>query len=258
MIERPPGGTGAPPSRGRDRVTALLTVVPEDVDGVIGQLEDLQEILEDEYGRRDGVACFNHFYLQITRGIRAQLDDDQVTDRDFLARLDVEFARRYLRVLLTDARGGTPPRAWRVLLERRSYRRIDPVEFAVVGVNAHVNLDLAPAVVRTCTVLGRSTPGPAERADYRTVNDVFALHMNTVVEHFQGWLGDSIDGTIAEQLIGAVADVPLVLAREVAWRQALELWDRRSRPTEYEREVDALDRRTALIGRGLLTLGALR
>lgn len=48
------------------------------------------------------------------------------------------------------------------------------MEYAVVGVNAHVNFDLAPAVVRTCTVLGRSAPGPAERADYRAVNDVFS------------------------------------------------------------------------------------
>ncbi|GAA1398504.1 hypothetical protein GCM10009613_52740 [Pseudonocardia kongjuensis] len=257
LIETPSGGRDAGPPGGRARIAALLATTPEDIDGVVAHLEQLQEILEQDYGQRDGLACFNHLYLHITRGIRHQLDGDHFSDRDFLVRLDVEFARRYFTALLAEATGSQPPRAWGVLLERRSHPRIDPMEYAVVGVNAHVNFDLAPAVVRTCTVLGRTALGPAERADYRAVNDVFALHMNKLIEHFEGWLGDAFDGTVAEQLLGAVADVPVVLAREVAWRQALELWEQRSRPTEYEREIDALDRRTALIGRGLLTLGSL-
>ena len=244
-IERPTDGPDAGPPRGRRRVASLLATAPEDIDGVVGHLEQLEEILEQDYGRRDGLTCFNHLYLGVTRGIRAQLDDDRFSDRDFLVRLDVELARRYFRALLADATGGTVPRSWAVLVERRSHERTDPLEHAVVGVNAHVNFDLAPAVVRTCTVLGRSVLGPAERADHRAVNDVFVLHLTELIER----VGGRSDGT--------VADAPAVLAREVAWRQALELWDQRSRPTEYEREVDALDWRTALIGRGLLTSGAL-
>ncbi|OLM31145.1 MULTISPECIES: DUF5995 family protein [unclassified Pseudonocardia] len=240
---------------GRARVAELLATPPETIDGVIAHQERLQEILESEYGPGDGVASFNRLYLRITRGIRDQLDDDLFADRDFLVRLDVEFARRYFRALHAEATGGTPPRSWGVLLERRRHERISPVEYAVVGVNAHVNFDLAPAVVRTCTVLGRSAPGPAERADYRAVNDVFSLHMVRLLDDFDQTAPGEI--SLTEQLLGCVADVPVVLARDVAWRQALELWELRSRPMEYENEVAALDRRTALLGRGLLTLGAL-
>lgn len=247
MIEHPPGGPDAGPPRGRGRVATLLAAAPEDVDGVATHLERLQEILEQEYGPQDGIACFNRLYLRITRDIRAQLDDEHVSDKDFLVRLDVEFAGRYFRALLAECTGRGVPRAWAVLLDRRSDEGIVPGRYAVVGVNAHVNFDLAPAVVRTCTVLGRCAPGPAERADYRAVNDVVARHVTTLIEQRGGPQPDD-----------AVADVPAVLAREVAWRQALELWDLRSRPTEYEREVDALDRRTALIGRGLLAMGAPR
>lgn len=245
MIERTPGGPEAGPPSGLGGAGALPSGLPaglpEDVDGVVGALERWQEVLERERGVRDGLACFNRLYLRITRDIRALLDDTDVTGKDFLARLDVEFARRYLRAT---GGGGTVPRAWAVLLDRRSETGIDPVRFSVVGINAHVNLDLAPAVVRTCTVLGRSAPGAAERADYRAVNDIFARHLDTLI-------GQS------ERRCDAATDVPVVLAREVTWRQVLQLWEQRSRPTEYERELDALDRRTALIGRGLLSLGAL-
>lgn len=245
MIERPPGGPDAGPPSGRGRGVALPTGLPsglpDDVDGVVAALERWQEVLERDHGVRDGLACFNRLYLRVTRDIRALLDDEEVCGKDFLARLDVEFARRYLRAT---GGGAAVPRAWAVLLDRRAEPGIDPVRFAVVGITAHVNLDLAPAVVRTCTVLGRSAPGPAERADYRAVNDTFARHLDTLL----GQSGPRCD---------AVTDVPVVLAREVTWRQVLQLWEQRSRPTEYEREIDALDRRTALIGRGLLTLGAL-
>ncbi|WP_224391280.1 DUF5995 family protein [Pseudonocardia sp. ICBG1293] len=249
-----PSEEGAAPI-GRARVAALLATPPETIDGVVAHLERLQEALECEYGPADGVAAFNRLYLRITRGIRDQLDDDLFADRDFLVRLDVEFARRYLRALHADVTGGSPPRSWGVLFDRRDHPRISPVEYAVVGVNAHVNFDLAPAVVRTCTVLGRSAPGPAERADYRAVNDVFSLHMVRLLDGFDR----SSPGEVSmdEQLLGCVADVPVVLARDVAWRQALELWELRSRPMEYENELAALDRRTSLLGRGLLTLGAL-
>lgn len=258
MIERPPPGDAAgPPPDHRAAVAALLATDPEDVAGVVERLAALQELLERGWGKEDGLACFNYLYLQITRGIADQLDTDLFADRDFLDRFDVEFARRYLAAVRTDARGDTPPRAWAGLLRQRANPRIDPMGFAVAGVNAHVNYDLAPALVRTCTVLGRPSLGLDERQGFDAVNSVFALHMPRLLEHFEGWLLRTLDATLLEQLIGAVADVPVVLAREMAWRQALELWERRSRPAEYELEVEALDRRTALVGWGLLTIAGL-
>lgn len=242
----------------RADVLALLESTPDHVPGVVAHLEALQDLLERGWGHEDGVACFNYLYLQITRGIADQLDTDLFADPEFLDRFDVEFARRYFTALRAGMGAGEdPPRSWSVLFTRRAHPRIDPMGFAVAGVNAHVNYDLAPALVRTCTVLGRPALGLEERQGFDAVNSVFALHMPRLLEHFEGWLLRELDATLLEQLIGAVADVPVVLAREVAWRQANELWERRSKPAEYELECEALDRRTALAGWGLLTIAGL-
>ena len=256
-IERPPPEGAADRPEHRAEVAALLATGPEDVAGVVARLAELQEVLERGWGKEDGLSFFNHVYTQITRGIAEQLATDLFADREFLERFDVEFARRYLAAVRADACGDTPPRAWAVLLRQRSNPRINPMGFAVAGVNAHVNYDLAPALVRTCTVLGRPSLGLDERQGFNAVNSVFALQMPRLLEHFEGWLLRTLDATLLEQLIGAVADVPVVLAREVAWRQALELWERRSKPAEYELECEALDKRTALVGRGLLTIAGL-
>jgi len=248
----------APGSQRARAVAQLLAVTPDDVPGVVDVLRRLQPVLESgPRGVEDGVACFNVLYERITSGLLEQLQDQDVfRDPEFLARLDVEFARRYFAALRTDVTGGTPPRAWRVLFDRRENPDTGPMEFAVCGVNAHVNYDLAPAVVRTCTVLGRRELGSAEHHDYRALNSAFALHISRLRDHFQTWLGRDVDGTFLDSLLDGASNLSVVVARDAAWRRAEHLWGLRSRPAEYDRECEAIDWRAAMIGRGVLSIGA--
>jgi hypothetical protein len=43
--------------------------------------------------------------------------------------------------------------AWRPLVERRALPGIEPVQFALAGMNAHTNHDLPVAMVTACTAL---------------------------------------------------------------------------------------------------------
>lgn len=254
--------TGEVPRSATARASAvaeLLATTPEDVPAVVDRLRRLQPLLESgPRGPEDGLACFNFLYEKITSEVLEQLgDQDLFRDPEFVARLDVEFARRYLTAVRTQATGGTPPRAWKVLFERRERPGIGPMEFAICGVNAHVNYDLAPAVVRTCTVLGRSELGSAEHHDYQAINAVFALHMGRLRDHFQDWLGREIDGTFLDSLLDGAGSLTVVVARDAAWRRAEHLWGLRSLPSEYERECESIDWRAAMMGRGVLSIGAL-
>ena len=242
-----------------DAVADLLRTTPDDVPGVVDRLRRLQPVLESgPRGAEDGLACFNFLYEKITSDVLEQLGEaDLFRDPEFLARLDVEFARRYFTALRAEATGRTAPRAWTVLFERRSDPRIGPMEFAICGVNAHVNYDLAPAVVRTCTLLGRPELGSAEHHDHQAINAVFALHMARLRDHFQGRLGRELDGTYLDSLLDGAGSLSVVIARDAAWRRAEHLWGLRSLPSEYERECVAIDWRAAMMGRGVLSVGAL-
>lgn len=241
-------------SRSRD-VLECLAVPPEDVAGVVRCLDRLQVLAEGgPRGADDGLACFNHLYREITREVLDQLTaGDRFRDPEFLARLDVEFARRYFAAVRADAAGAPAPRSWRILLDRRGDERIGPVEFAVAGVNAHVNHDLAMAVVQTATVLGRPGLGPTEHADYRAINQIFAEHMAGLREHFESWLERTLDGALIDRILDDTGSLGVVLARDAAWRRAEHLWTLRCRPAEYEQECVALDWRAAMIGRGILS-----
>lgn len=237
-------------------VLECLADPPEDVRGVLDRLERLQELAESgPGGAADGLACFNHLYREITREVLAQLDGQELfREPEFVARLDVEFARRYLSAVRADAVGEPVPRSWSVLFDRRGNPEIGPIEFAVAGVNAHVNYDLAPAVVRTCTVLGYQL-GPTELADHQSLNRIFARHMSGLQDHFETWLGRALDGAVVDKIMDGAGTLGVVLARDAAWRRAEHLWSLRTRPAEYERECASIDWRAAMIGRGVLLVG---
>src|SRR4029079_13313944 len=78
---------------------------------------------------------------------------------------------------LTSARAarGSEPSAWRPLFAGQSARGVAPLQFALAGMNAHINRDLPVALVTTCRALSldlrESTP---EHADFVRVNTLLA------------------------------------------------------------------------------------
>lgn len=252
---------------GHDRRTAptyaggvleCLATPPEDVRGVLDRLDRLQELTESgPRGADDGLACFNHLYRQVTREVLDRLDGQELfREPEFVALLDVEFARRYFAVVRSDASGLPVPRSWSVLLERRGAPETGPMEFAVAGVNAHVGYDLAPAVVQTCTLLGRGDLGPTELADHRALTAIFARHMAALRADFETWLGRDLDPAVLDKIMDGADTLGVVLAGDAAWRRAEHLWSLRTRPAAYERECACIDWGAAMVGRAVLQVGS--
>lgn len=233
----------------------LADPLPTTVPDVVALLDRLQVLAElTPSGRADGLACFNYLYRVITQEVQDRLvEGGTFRDPEFLIRLDVEFAARYFAAVRADAVGGPVPRSWRVLLERRGDLDIDPIRFAVAGVNAHVNWDLAFALLSTCDGLSRPF-GPAERADYDAINDVFAEHMSDLRRHFENRFEQLLDRLVFDDLADDAGDLTVLLARDAAWLRAEHLATLRGRPA-FDRESAAIDWRASMLGRAILTFG---
>ena len=103
----------------------------------------------DPLPETDGVACFAHLYLEVTRAVQDDLRGRAFSDPSFLAGLDIAFADLFFAAL--DAYERDPngaPKAWVPLLEARSARGIAPLQFALAGMNAHINRDLPVALTQ--------------------------------------------------------------------------------------------------------------
>ena len=119
------------------------------------------EAIEAALPAADGIACFNRMYLDVTRQVNSQLGQGFFADPTFMTQLDVDFANLYFAAAGAAGDPAAVPLAWRPLAEQRAAAGIEPVQFALAGMNAHINHDLPLAVVRHLHDPGHRTRRPA-------------------------------------------------------------------------------------------------
>lgn len=218
------------------------------IDEAMVRMQDIGRILPPT----DGLACFTRMYLIVTQAVRKQVAAGFFADPDFMARLDVNFVNRYLAAISAyRTNPGTAPRAWRVLLDSRANADVAPMQFALAGMNAHINYDLAAAVTQTCGQLKSGPDQGAHHDDFEKVNRILAALDPQIRESFeQGALLD-LDREFAglENLAGAFS---ITAARESAWVNAQVLWKLDEEPLLVHSYLSALDRGVAFAGRALL------
>jgi len=197
---------------------------------------------------------FTTVYRAVTARVRDGIDAGEFADCEQMERFDVLFARRYL-----DARDnwrnndGTVPASWRLAFEVAETRPCLATQHLLLGINAHINLDLGVAAAAA------TPPGEIEalRDDFETINDVLA----ELVDRMQVSLATVSPWTRYVDMAGLRLDEALVTfslrrARADAWEFAERLstaspQDRRRLETLRDADVAALGARIARPGRPL-------
>lgn len=219
---------------------ALREILAEDdprtVEEVVDRLGRLAETAGRlaPRGKDDGIAVFGRLYLDITeRVLDGWRRGDLFHTGDFIVELDVAFARRYLDALRDHLDGGAEaPGCWALLFDRRQDPEVAVWQFAAAGVNAHVNFDLAFALLDVWEE--HETPLAtieAQRADYLAINTIFHAAMDRLIE-VNGVPGERFcpDGGPLDLARDFVGDVLVVATRDWAWAHADRYWDHRARP----------------------------
>jgi len=220
-----------------------------DVPGAIARFHAIEASLPGN----DGIVWFTRLYRSVTEAVEAQLGAQKFADPACLSRLDVVFANLYLDALRAWAAApAKAPRAWAPLFAARSTPRIAPIQFALAGMNAHINRDLPVAIVTTWQELKLELREQSpEHADYLKVNTLLAQTEKKVKHWFDtGFVGivdaslGSADDRIAMWNVGR--------ARDAAWVQGEALWALRGAGFLERRYLETLDRLVGFAGRGLL------
>lgn len=200
----------------------------------------------------DGVRCFNELYLAVTRAVAAESASAAFEDAAFVARLDVVFADLYFAAVDDDAAGRPLPRAWAPLFEKRAERGIAPLQFAIAGMNAHINHDLALALVATTKEFGLGLQrGTAQHRDYLAVNRILERVQEEIKDRFTTGIVREIDRA-GGRVDDAVASWSVAHARDNAWMQAQMLEGLRHSDFLRNQFLLALGRNVGFAGRALL------
>lgn len=231
-------------------LTDILRTTPvSSIDQVLAVMEAIDRRLPDS----DGLKWFNRLYLQVTRSVRQAVAGPAFRDARFMSELDVVFANLYFAAVAAgEVEPARAPSAWRPLLRARSGRGIARLQFALAGMNAHINRDLPQGIVRVFETLGGDLlSDQSRRHDFESVNALLERVEGEVKADFSiGVIG------VVDALAGRADDVAAMwnvrAARQAAWTNAQVLWTLRQKPRIREAFFETLDKSTGLAGRGLL------
>jgi len=220
-----------------------------------GQLTSIEEVitqlraLDHRLRPPDGVAEFNRMYLRVTELVLARIGSGAFSRPDFMGRLDAGFAGLYLEQVSSSA--VAPTRAWAPLFEGRALA-CEPIQFALAGMNAHINHDLPVALVRTCRQLGLTLHSPGVRTDYQAVTGILAEIQEEVRQSFLEGVALAADRELAP-VVTLVGNWSIDKARQAAWVTGEALWELRDVPVVEREFLASLGSSVGMASRFLLT-----
>jgi Family of unknown function (DUF5995) len=229
---------------------ALYDLVTAPAPVTIAQVIDIMQQIDDCLSNNDGLKWFNQLYLAVTQ----QVDLEPVTnweDPAWLTSLDIVFAGFYLRAVAGFLSGDpSVPSSWMAAFEARYRTGIDRIQFALAGMNAHINHDLSLALLAVDAQMNVApAPDSAEHVDYQRVN----VLLNAVMPSALQMLATDTLGVLAEDTgkVGRLlAFWNICQARDLAWNFADHLSDLSG--ATRQSALDAQDQITGVLGRAIL------
>ncbi len=172
----------------------------------------------------DGLKWFNLLYMQVTQAVEARVNANGFLDPSWMAELDVVFAGYYFRAVQTWLSGQSTPGCWQAIFSRRNLTCLARIQFALAGMNAHINHDLPQAVLDLCKS-GNIEPrhSTTQYTDFTDLNSTLdGLIEQAKIDMHLRLLGDCLPP--ASGLEDRIAAFSMSAAREAAWNNAEILW----------------------------------
>ncbi len=201
----------------------------ESAEAVTDRLDQLESRLRDIEDRR---AVFLTIYVKMTRSVRQGIQAGDFANPSWMRAYLTAFADEYRRAFLNYETGAIEqvPDPWHIAFGTSIAADGLYVQDAYLGVNAHINYDLALALDR----VGIDPDRGQKYADHQAINEILAE------------LIDAQQTALAEAYAPGVADADqafgrwdenatlwsMAMGREQAWRVALALTDLDWRPVE--------------------------
>jgi hypothetical protein len=183
-------------------------------------------------------SAFALLYLRTTESIRAALRAGEFSDRRFWSRITFGFGRYYLDALEAWRRGERKrvPEAWRIAFRAAKHERVSTLGDLFLGINAHVNRDLAYIYHRL---------GVRDHTDHLHVNDVLGRVYPIVYPEITATLDPALPGQASRD---PSLSLDIFAWRELAWRNAARLRAARTRVAR-RRVAAGIERHSVAVAR---------
>lgn len=183
-------------------------------------IDRLDEIIQQSIQKDSRVGYFAALYREVTANVRDGIDEGFFEDGVRMERLDKIFANRYLEALHQFENNRDLSESWRYAFNSTTKWRLLILQQLLLGMNAHINLDLGIAAVQASA--GNDLQDL--RNDFFKINEILSSLTDDIQKKINtlspllGWL-DKIGGRTDEAMMNFSIDV----ARDEAWKFAVAL-----------------------------------
>ncbi|MBI0580004.1 hypothetical protein IEC97_21835 [Neobacillus cucumis] len=224
------------------------------IDEVIWQLD---QIIAMSIENKSKIGYFASLYRMVTVRVKTGILNNEFEDGVRMERLDVCFANYYLNALNDYLNGKPTSLSWQVAF--RCTRKRSPIllQHLLLGMNAHINLDLGVAAAMT----GKNADILALKEDFMKINSILASLVDEVrgdLDQISPWIGflDRIDPNASK----AIINFSMEKARNYAWDFAQKL--AAAKESDWEQliinrnhEIEAIGKKVAYPGIWMLKAG---
>jgi hypothetical protein len=222
---------------------------PKTIDDVIARLDQVIEHCSRTHSK---LGYFAVLYRDVTVQVRQAIAAGRFEDGPRMERLDVIFANRYLDALDCHWRRDKLTHSWETAFKAAHTRPPIILQHLLLGMSAHINLDLAIAAAQTAP--GDALPGL--KRDFYEITLLLDEMIDSVqerIDQVSPWFRfiDRVGGRTEEKICAFAMGE----ARDLAWRAAEKLAV--MTPEEFEREVARHDAIVAELGQGIRSPGGL-
>lgn len=214
-------------------------------------IEELQQIIELCEQNNDPLGYFAALYQEVTKQVKVGIANNFFDDGLRMEQLDIRFAERYLHAFRAYQRQQPITASWRAAFEAGSDPWLIVMQHLLLGMNAHINLDLGIAAAEVM----EGKPIEGLRDDFHRINDI----LNSLVEQAQVQLSQvwpfltwilRRTGRFDDRLVA----FSMKLARDGAWKFAQTL---AADPANTESLIQQRDQRIAEVAQLIVEPGPL-
>jgi Family of unknown function (DUF5995) len=175
-ILRIPAGPPGPLDAGLPRWQASAMEPAGGIDALVRRMEGLLAPLE---AAGDPARFFLATYLRTTRAVAEELARGGFRDPAWVERWDVAFAGLYLDAVEAARAGRRPPEPWAVAFGAGGGDGLPPLRHVLLGMNAHINYDLAQSLLAVISQAEFDNPGllADRRADHEHIDQVLVARV---------------------------------------------------------------------------------
>ncbi|MDX8338873.1 DUF5995 family protein [Draconibacterium sp. IB214405] len=180
-------------------------------------IQILDSIIEESLNTGDTLGYFAVLYQKVTLKVKEEIQNNYFDDGPRMEKLDVVFAKRYIDAYFAWKNNKPVTQSWEIAFTEASNNNLLVVQHLLLGMNAHINLDLGIAAAETS---GSDNIDKLED-DFKRINDILASMVDEVqrglssiwpfLRKLLSWIG---------QVDNFLVDFSMKIARDGAWRFA--------------------------------------